>query len=111
MLGEQRKKLLKHIILSQILMESADDCLNEKILRNKEKMEVKRYIASLEKTHKDNLIQMYNINSQTFINLTHIIDTVIEEIASLSLEEFVTLNSKWDEIRNTIQENTPKHIE
>lgn len=107
MLEIQRKKLLKHLILTQLVMESADDCLNLGIIRQKEKQETKRYTTSMEKMHRDNLNAMYQIDSQSFVNLTHIIETTCEEIANLSLEELLTLNKNIHEIIDKIRYSTP----
>jgi hypothetical protein len=61
----------------------------------------------MEKTHGKNLYSLCNQDSEAFLKLTDIIDTVIETIADLSLDEIVTFDKHLDEYIRKIKENTP----
>lgn len=104
---KQQRLLLKHFIFTQLLLESADDCINEKALIQKEKHETKKYIEVLEKRHRENLKGMYGVDSKSFINLTHIIETIICEMSEFSLEEWLTFNQNMHEYIKHTKENTP----
>jgi hypothetical protein len=105
---EDRKVLLKHLIVTQVMLEISDDCIDKKLITQRQKQETKRFSAFLEKEHKVNFKNMYAIDSGTYVNLTDMIDQIAEKLAELSLEEMLTFNKKINEFITVTKENTPK---
>jgi hypothetical protein len=107
-LEEKRKLFLKHLILVQLTMESADDCVNNKVIVQREKQESKRYCDILTKRYNQNFSTMYQTDDKTFISITDFIDTIVSELSELDLNELLTFNNKINEFISAVKENTPK---
>lgn len=105
--SEDRRTLLKHLIVSQVLFEISDDCINRGIISKREKLETKRFISFMEKEHKLNFMNMYSIDSSVYVNLTDMVENIIKNIASLSLDEMVTFNNKINGFITETKEETP----
>jgi hypothetical protein len=107
-IDEKRKMFLKHLILVQLTMESADDCVNNKAIIQREKQESKRYCNVLTKRYNQNFSMMYKTDDKTFISITDFIDTIVSELSELDLNELLTFNKYLNEFISAVKENTPK---
>jgi len=94
------------LLITQLHLEISDECLNRRLITQYEKQITKRFSESMEKIHGKNLLSLCNQDSEAFLKLTEVIDSIIEAISELSINELVTFNKQLDEYITTVKEDT-----